>query len=72
MRASAKKATMAGMFAIALVAALLWLILRAVDWGLCSWYGTQTERETRFAAFVGCMVKTSSGWVPRSELRTQQ
>ena len=72
MRASGKKATMAGLFAIAVIAALLWLILRGVDWGLCSWYGMQTERETRFAALVGCMVKTNHGWVPRSELRTQQ
>ncbi|WP_457253466.1 hypothetical protein [Pseudomonas juntendi] len=48
------------------------LIFRLIDWGGCAWYGHQTERETRYAAFVGCMVKTHKGWVPRAELRTQQ
>lgn len=38
----------------------------------CSYYGYQTDRETRYAAFVGCMVRTSSGWALRSELRTTQ
>ena len=38
----------------------------------CSYYGYQTDRETRYAAFVGCMVKTPNGWALRSELRTTQ
>lgn len=47
-------------------------ITAAVNWGSCQWYGYQTERQTKFAPYVGCMVKTSNAWVPRSELRTQQ
>lgn len=58
-------------FAI-MAAAVVWLAMRGIDYGTCAWYGHQTERDTRYAAFVGCMVKTSSGWVPRNELRTQQ
>lgn len=38
----------------------------------CSYYGYQTDRETRYAAFVGCMIKVSGNWVLRSELRTVQ
>ncbi|WP_016711308.1 hypothetical protein [Pseudomonas monteilii] len=38
----------------------------------CAWYGYQTERDTRYAAFVGCMVKMPNGWVPRAEIRTTQ
>lgn len=38
----------------------------------CAWYGYQTERDTRYAAFVGCMVKRPAGWVPRAEIRTAQ
>lgn len=38
----------------------------------CAWYGYQTERDTRYAAFVGCMVQMHDAWVPRSEIRTQQ
>lgn len=48
------------------------LVLNAlVRYGTCAWYGRQTERETRYATFVGCMVKSPAGhWVPRNELRT--
>lgn len=38
----------------------------------CAWYGSQTERQTRYAAFVGCMVQVEDHWVPRGELRTEQ
>ena len=50
----------------------LWLISRLLAWGACSWYGYQTDRDTRYAAFVGCMVKVNNAWVPRSELRVMQ
>jgi len=40
--------------------------------GTCAWYGYQTERDTRYAVFVGCMVKVDNHWVPRHELRTEQ
>lgn len=38
----------------------------------CAYYGYQTDREVRYAAFVGCMVSRPSGWVLRSELRAVQ
>lgn len=58
----------------ALCAALLvvWLIGRLFAWGQCSWYGYQTERDTRYAAFVGCMVEIDGNWYPRNELRVVQ
>lgn len=40
--------------------------------GMCSYYGYQTDRDTKYAAFVGCMVKVSGSWVLRSELRAVQ
>jgi hypothetical protein len=40
--------------------------------GSCSYYGYQTDRETKYAAFVGCMAKVSGNWVLRSELRAVQ
>lgn len=59
--------------AIALAVLLtLWLISRLLAWGTCSWYGYQTDRDTRYAAFVGCMVKVNNAWVPRNELRVVQ
>lgn len=47
-------------------------ITAVVNWGSCQWYGYQTERQTKFAPYVGCMVKTIGGWVPRNELRITQ
>ncbi len=60
--------------AVALItlALLVWLAGRLIAWSDCSWYGYQTDRETRYAAFVGCMVKVNSAWVPRNELRVMQ
>lgn len=44
----------------------------AFNRGKCMWYGYQTDRETRYAAFVGCMVKVNDQWFPRNELRVAQ
>lgn len=58
-----------------LVAAVIlgiWLFFRLIAWGQCSWYGYQTSRDVRYAAFVGCMVQVGDHWVPRTELRTEQ
>lgn len=52
--------------------ALVVIISSIANRGACSYYGYQLDRETRYAPFVGCMVKTSSGWTLRSELRTTQ
>ncbi|PMZ74894.1 hypothetical protein C1X65_14960 [Pseudomonas sp. FW305-70] len=38
----------------------------------CSYYGVQTDRETRYAAFVGCMVQVDGAWFPRNEIRVMQ
>jgi hypothetical protein len=40
--------------------------------GSCAYYGYQTDREVRYAAFVGCMVKVNEAWIPRNELRVVQ
>lgn len=60
--------------AAVLVALLLavWLIGRLFAWGACEWYGHQTGRDTRYAAFIGCMVKVDDNWIPRTELRVVQ
>lgn len=60
--------------AVALVALLLlaWIIGRLFAWGTCSWYGYQTGRDVRYAAFIGCMVRVNDAWIPRNELRVVQ
>lgn len=67
-----KKNLAAVWVAVAVIALLVWLIQRGLAWGQCSWYGYQTERETRYAAFVGCMVQIDGKWYPRNELRIAQ
>lgn len=61
-----------GLGAVAGLALSALAITAAVNWGSCQWYGYQTERQAKFAPYVGCMVKTRAGWVPRNELRTAQ
>nr|WP_279577369.1 hypothetical protein [Pseudomonas sp. LA21] len=51
---------------------LLWIIGRLFAWGSCSWYGYQTNRDTRYAAFIGCLVRVDQQWIPRNELRVLQ
>lgn len=51
---------------------VVWLFLRALAWGQCAWYGFETSRTTRFSPFIGCMIQTPAGWVPRNELRIVQ
>lgn len=48
------------------------LINSLVNRGTCSYFGYQTDRETKYAALVGCMAKVSGNWVLRSELRAVQ
>ena len=61
--------------ACVLVAVMLfavWFTLRLVAWGQCSWYGYETSRTTRYSPFIGCMIQTPAGWIPRAELRIVQ
>lgn len=58
--------TLVGILALGL------LINSLINRGGCSYYGYQTDRETKYAPFVGCMVKSSGNWVLRSELRVVQ
>lgn len=67
MKANPGKVIFLGLGSVLLCLAL---VIGTVNRGLCSWYGQQTERETRYSFLVGCMVKSANGWVPRSELRT--
>lgn len=48
----------------------VWVVFTLIGTARCAIYGSSTERETRYSGFVGCMVKTNHGWVPRSELRS--
>lgn len=64
---------LAVLWAVAITFAIVvWLISRALYWAECGWYGYQTDRETRYAAFVGCMVQLDGKWYPRNELRIAQ
>lgn len=42
-----------------------------MGWGKCEWYGYQTERSIKYSGSIGCMVKTSNGWAPVREMRSE-
>lgn len=56
---------------VVLIAAVL-LAVSIFNRAVCAIYGYQTERDTKYAAFVGCMVQVDDKWYPRNELRIQQ
>ncbi|MCY1304480.1 hypothetical protein D9M69_429180 [compost metagenome] len=60
------------LLAAALVAVGVQVVFAALNWGGCAYYGYQTERDTRYAAGIGCMVRVDAGWVPKNELRVVQ
>lgn len=51
---------------------LIWILIRLMDWGMCTYYGHQTGRDTRYTAFLGCLVRANNGWIPRNEIRVLQ
>jgi len=38
----------------------------------CAYYGYQIDRHVKYALFVGCLVETPSGWMPKSQVITTQ
>ena len=61
------------MLLILVFVALAIMALRTgFNWSVCSWYGHETNRDTRYSAFLGCMVKIENQWIPRAELRVVQ
>lgn len=63
-----KLALMIVVFAVLLIA----VFRMGFNWSMCSWYGHETNRETRYSAFLGCMVQIDTRWIPRNELRVVQ
>lgn len=66
------RATRNALIAGSLILAIWFVVAALLSRANCAWYGSQTERSTRYAAFVGCMVQVEDHWVPRAELRTAQ
>lgn len=72
MRSSVGKKAGTSLAVLVIVAAVLGAVDVALAWGGCAYYGFQTNRDTRYAAIVGCMVKVKDDWIPRNELRVVQ
>ena len=39
-------------------------------WISCNNYQSLTDRQTKYSVINGCFVKTKSGWIPKSEIRS--
>lgn len=72
MKLSVKRKAETGLFVSLIVLIVVAVMNITVSWTACAWYGYQTQRDTRYAFGVGCMVKAKNHWVPRGELRTEQ
>lgn len=47
-------------------------VLKSVGgWISCNNYQSLTERQTKYSVINGCFVKTKSGWIPKSEIRSE-
>jgi hypothetical protein len=40
-------------------------------WISCNNYQSLTDRQTKYSVINGCFVKTKSGWIPKSEIRSE-
>lgn len=40
-------------------------------WVSCNDYQAMTDRKTKYSIINGCFVKTKSGWIPKSEIRSE-
>jgi len=40
------------------------LVMAGINRGLCAYTGWQLDRETRYAAFIGCMIRSGESWLP--------
>ena len=47
------------------------LFNRVGGWIVCNNYQSLTDRQTKYSVINGCFVKTKSGWIPKSEIRSE-
>lgn len=40
-------------------------------WVSCNNYRSLTDRQTKYSIINGCFVKTKSGWIQKSEIRSE-
>ena len=57
------------MMSVILVVAFLFN--SATGWVSCNNYQSLTDRQTKYSVINGCFVKTKSGWIPKSEIRSE-
>ena len=63
-------------FTVSLVMMFLILIVAflfdsATGWVSCNNYQSLTDRQTKYSIINGCFVKTKSGWISKSEIRSE-
>ena len=57
------------MMSVILVVAFLFN--SATGWVSCNNHQSLTDRQTKYSIINGCFVKTKSGWIPKSEIRSE-
>ena len=56
---------------ICVILVVVFLLESVGGWVSCNNYQSLTDRQTKYSIINGCFVKTKSGWIPKSEIRSE-
>ena len=56
---------------LSVILVVVFIFNYATGWVSCNNYQSLTDRQTKYSIINGCFVKTKSGWIPKSEIRSE-
>ena len=56
---------------LCVILVVAFLFNSATGWVSCNNYQSLTDRKTKYSIINGCFVNTKSGWIPKSEIRSE-
>ena len=56
---------------LSVILVVVFLFESVGGWVSCNNYKSLTDRQTKYSIINGCFVKTKSGWIPKSEIRSE-
>ena len=56
---------------LSVILVVVFLFKSVGGWVSCNNYQSLTDRQTKYSIINGCFVKTKSGWIPKSEIRSE-
>ena len=56
---------------LCVILVVVFLFKSVGGWVSCNNYQSLTDRQTKYSIINGCFVKTKSGWITKSEIRSE-